>query len=308
MSEKLKEIRKTIDTLDNAIHDVLMERADLIDDIVSEKRKHNLQFVHPAREARMIRRLLARHRGVLPEKAVIRIWRELVGAVSLMQSGMKVSVCYTADSGAHLWDLAKDYFGSVVTMQKYPSALAGVSSVRENEASFAVLPWPSEGEADPWWSYLFYQEKEIKIVCALPFGYAENDTLENRALVAARINFDSSGEDHSFIGIEADHSVSRGRIVDVFKAIELDVMGIQSRRVPDNQASTLHLVEVNDYISADDERLNTFAEKFEEGHVDYRLLGGYAVSPTYKSLQKKQTDILPAPESLQDAAEKKNDI
>src|SRR5690606_38307673 len=93
MSKKLEELRKKIDALDQVIHDALMARADLIDSVAAEKRKHNLPYVQPAREAQMIRRLLARHRGPLPAAAVVRIWRELVGAVSLLQTGLKISVC-----------------------------------------------------------------------------------------------------------------------------------------------------------------------------------------------------------------------
>ena len=75
MSKKLEKIREKIDKLDNQIHDLLMERADLVSDVAAEKRKHNLQIVHPAREAMMVRRLLKRHKSVLPEAAVVRIWR-----------------------------------------------------------------------------------------------------------------------------------------------------------------------------------------------------------------------------------------
>ncbi len=91
-SPQLDKIRCQIDALDERIHDALMERAELVLKVGEEKRKNNIQIVQPAREARMIRRLLGRHHGALPEMAVVRIWRELVGAVSLLQTGLKVAV------------------------------------------------------------------------------------------------------------------------------------------------------------------------------------------------------------------------
>jgi len=105
MSQKLDDIRKKIDALDNQIHDLLMERADLIIGVTEEKKKNNIPVVQPAREAVMIRRLLARHRGPLPEAAIIGIWRELVGAVSLLQTGLKVAVS-AAPNDAYCWDMA----------------------------------------------------------------------------------------------------------------------------------------------------------------------------------------------------------
>src|SRR5476649_492790 len=111
MSKTVDEIRKTIDGMDNTIHDLLMQRAELVLKIGEEKRKNNVQVVQPDREIIMLRRLLARHKGPLPKEAVVRIWRELVGAVSLLQTGLKVAVAVPDDqSGIVYWDMAKDYF------------------------------------------------------------------------------------------------------------------------------------------------------------------------------------------------------
>lgn len=283
MSKKLTDIRKKIDTLDNKIHDVLMQRAELIDDIAAEKRKHNLQFVHPAREAQMIRRLLERHQGVLPQAAIVRIWRELVGAVSLLQTGLKVSV-FMKNDNMTIWDNAKAYFGSVVSMQKLSSPLVALSSVREGESSFAVLGWPEDNEDNAWWVHLFHQDpSDIKIVCALPYGSIEGQTNDpaNKALVISKINFDESGHDHSFLALEIDRSVSRGRIVDVLKELDFEPLGVTSITNADSEGHSMHMVELDDYIAEDDVRLTEFMSKFEEFDARCKVLGGYPVPPVY---------------------------
>src|SRR5690606_27331035 len=153
-SPALDDVRKKIDELDNRIHDTLMERAALIQQIGEEKRKKKIPVVQPAREARMIRRLLARHEGVLPEMAVVRIWRELVGAVSMLQTGLRVVVSAEQDGNSGhgaIWDMARDYFGGCLPMSNAPSAVSAISSVREDKANLAVLPWPQDGEGQPWW-------------------------------------------------------------------------------------------------------------------------------------------------------------
>jgi chorismate mutase/prephenate dehydratase len=305
MSKKLQEIRKKIDELDNKIHDVLMQRAELIEDIAAEKRKKNLQFVHPAREAQMIRRLMARHEGALPEAAIVRIWRELVGAVSLLQTGLKVSV-YAEGENPLLWDYAKSYFGSVVTMQRLSSPLTAISSVREGESSFAVLPWPRDDEENAWWTYLLY-EQDLKIVCALPYGQIEGDTSDplNRGLVVSKINFDDSGEDHSFIALEVDQSVSRGRIVSVLQELGFDVLGITTKSRAGAVGHSMHLIEVDDYLDQQDERLEKFRAKFDEQEGRCAALGGYPVPPVYRKLNMfsvgKALPRAPAIESADDA-------
>jgi chorismate mutase / prephenate dehydratase len=136
----LTEIRKKIDSLDDQIHDLLMERADLIVGVTEEKKKNNIPVVQPAREAQMIRRLLARHRGPLPEATIIGIWRELVGAVSLLQTGLKVSV----SPENFCWDQAKNYFGTVLPMVRATNTMMAIAALRENDSNFAVLPWPQD--------------------------------------------------------------------------------------------------------------------------------------------------------------------
>lgn len=300
MSKKLQEIRKKIDTLDNKIHDVLMQRAELIDGVAEEKRKAGLQFVHPAREAQMIRRLLKRHKGSLPQAAIVKIWRELVGAVSLLQTGLKISV-YIEEGRNLIWDYAKEYFGSVISMQRLTSPLVVLSSVREGESSFGVLPWPKDNEENAWWTYLMAPDCEIRIVCALPYGSIEGQhpDSENKALVISKINFDPSGEDHSFVALDVDQSISRGRIVDLFKEEGLELLSITSIMKADTDGHGMHLVEVNDYLAEDDKRLAEFATKFEDQTARCKVVGGYPVPPTYKTddVPNVETPMPNAPET-----------
>lgn len=300
MSKKLQDIRKKIDSLDHKIHDVLMQRAELINDIAEEKRRSGLQFVHPAREAQMIRRLLERHKGSLPEAAIVRIWRELVGAVSLLQTGLKVSVA-APEGNTLLWDHSKAYFGSVVTMQKLSSPLVALASIREGESSFAVLPWPQDNEQPSWWTYLMAPDSEIKIVCALPYGTVENqpEDAANKALVISKINFDPSGVDHSFVALEVDRSVSRARIVDVLKELEFEPLGITSITNADDEGHSMHLIELDDYVAEDDARLEEFAQKFDEFDGRTKALGGYPVPPEFHEGEFKtgEPEPLTAPPS-----------
>ena len=299
MSKKLDNIRKKIDSLDDRIHDTLMERASLIMGVAVEKRKFGLPFVQPAREAKMIRRLLARHEGALPAAAVIRIWRELVGAVSLMQEGQKISVVHE-ESSTRLWDMSKAYFGSVVPMLKASSPLGAIASVRENESSFAVLPWPHDGEEAPWWPFLFNQENDgIGVVCVLPYGSASDQTLswEDKAVVISKTSFVESGEDHSFVVFELDQSVSRARIVDAAKALSLEVLSIFTEKDYQGGPHSLHLIELNHFITQENEKLVALAEKLSEQDVRYAALGGYPVPPVYErsEAEKQSIDIPPAP-------------
>ncbi len=311
MSEKpynspdLDAIRKQIDALDDRIHDTLMERAELVLKIGEEKRKKNIQVVQPAREARMIRRLLSRHNGVLPQMAVVRIWRELVGAVSLLQTGLKVAVA-APEGRTEYWDLARDYFGSCLPMQKTNSPVSAIGAVREGKATFAVLPWPENEETQPWWAYLGDNTKEtLNIIIRLPHGDdPESQNPDERALVVSKAGFDDSGDDRSFLLVQCNQQVSRGRLVDVVKKLNMEALSIASMRATIPDQPCFHLVEVDTYLNNSDPRVTQFADKIEDEYARVICVGGYPVPPVYAKTivpQGEKPVTAPAPEKSKKA-------
>lgn len=294
-SPALDAVRQKIDELDNRIHDTLMERTELIRQIIEEKRKKNIAVVQPAREARMIRRLLDRHEGALPEMAVVRIWRELVGAVSMLQTGLKVAV--VSEQGHPVWDMARDYFGSCLPMMSVASPMSAVSAVRENKANLAVLPWPQEDEDKPWWTYLEAErpEQQMQIIVRLPHGDDPADKgLDNRALVIAKSGFDDSGDDHSFLLIECSADVSRARLVDKARNAGIEAVSIVSNRTAGPYQPAMHLMEVKGYIAGDSEICDKFARAIsEESEARVACIGGFPVPPTYSKTVRPSLHPIP---------------
>jgi chorismate mutase / prephenate dehydratase len=281
-SAALDAIRQKIDELDNRIHDTLMERAELVLLVGEEKKKNNIQIVQPAREARMIRRLLARHQGVLPQMAVVRIWRELVGAVSLLQTGLKVVVAQGEGQNEH-WDLARDYFGSCLPMTRVSTAISAISCLKDGKTTFAVVPWPQMEDDQPWWTYLASAQPEpMNIIVALPHGRDQaSPANENRVLVVSKAGFDDSGEDNSFLLIQCNAAVSRAKLVDMAKGAGLKALSLSSKRTGNPSAPGVHLMEVEDYIGRDDKRLKDFITAFDDPGANVVCIGGYPVPPSY---------------------------
>ena len=293
-SPALDEIRKKIDELDNRIHDTLIERAELVLKVGEEKKKNNIQIVQPAREARMIRRLLGRHKGVLPEMAVVRIWRELVGAVSLLQTGLKVAVT-TPDSSNENWDLARDYFGSCLPMTRCLTAISAISALKEGKTTFAVVPWPEMEDEQPWWTYLGPGQPEpMQIIVALPHGRdPDNVTAADRALVVSKSGFDDSGEDNSFLLIQCNATVSRAKLVELAKGAKITALGLSSKRTGNPSLPAVHLMEVEDYFGKDDKRLKDFIKALDDPGANVVCIGGYPVPPEYSRTVKSPEETSP---------------
>ena len=85
-------LRDSLDRIDDQLHDLLMERAEIVARGITQA-KTGLAL-RPGREARIIRRLLARHQGKLPSQTMVRLWRELLAGTTAIQ-GRYVIACAT---------------------------------------------------------------------------------------------------------------------------------------------------------------------------------------------------------------------
>ena len=110
----LEELRREIDEIDDAIHDLLMRRAQVVEQVGIAKQPDN-QIVRPGREAVILRRLAARHVGPFPLAVVVRIWREMISAFSRLQGPFAITV-YAPEDKRGFWDVARDHYGSSIPM------------------------------------------------------------------------------------------------------------------------------------------------------------------------------------------------
>ncbi len=100
----LAELRAEIDRIDrrgDAPGAVLIERGRVIDTLIKVKRTGNGgSAFRPAREADMMRRLVERHRGMLPLDTVESIWRVIIATFTYLQAPFAVHVDLSAgDAG-----------------------------------------------------------------------------------------------------------------------------------------------------------------------------------------------------------------
>ena len=87
----LAELRKEIDAIDEGVHRLLMQRGDIIDRLIRVKQTQEVgSAFRPAREADMMRRLVERHRGILPIDTVESIWRVIISTFTYVQAPFSV--------------------------------------------------------------------------------------------------------------------------------------------------------------------------------------------------------------------------
>ena len=110
----LEVLRKEIDAIDEQVHRLLMARGDIIDRLIQVKQTQEVgSAFRPAREAEMMRRLVQRHRGILPLDTVESIWRVIISTFTYVQAPFSVHADVSLGESA-MRDSARFHFGFTV--------------------------------------------------------------------------------------------------------------------------------------------------------------------------------------------------
>ena len=272
IARTLAELRAELDGIDDGLHDALMRRAEVVEEVgrLGAKGRVALRL---GREAAIIRRLLGRHHGGLPRQAVARIWRELLTATMAMQGTHAVAVCEIGPGNQYV-QCAREHFGALTPLRAHRSPAQAINEVSEGRVTAAVLPMPAEDEllAEAWWTALLHRDDpRIHVVAKLPFWGARPDGAPSaRALVVTAIPPDPSGRDRSLIGLELPPEMSRARLASVLAQAGFAQKDTLLRR---DAGVARALVEVEGLVGDGDPRLAGLGEALPPPVV----LGAYAI-------------------------------
>ncbi len=183
----LASLRQEIDRIDDALHDLLMARAALAAHVAQAKgHAASTAMIRPAREVAILKRLLTRHHGPFPKTTVMRLWREIIAAMTSLEAPLRVAV-YMPTRGAGYLELARDHFGAYTTTMPHDTPRAVIAAVQAGTATVGVLPLPDGAATGRWWRALVTLENPPQVVFRLPLlgpGQGRGDGIE--ALVIAQ--------------------------------------------------------------------------------------------------------------------------
>lgn len=263
--KSLDELRQEIDAIDDRIQDLILERWAVVRHVAEAKgvggkgrrkkrKKGELTDpslpIRPSREAQMLRRLAARHRGPFPFAALARMWGEMIAAFTMLQADYSIACFANADEHG-LWDLARDQFGSQVPMTPFQSKRDVLAQVFEGRHNVAVLPKPTEQDEDAWWTSLAAADAP-KVIMRIPF--AGVGTVRGRAtdaLAVAYLKPEPTGSDRSLVIVETAEQMSRAALSAVLQRAKLSPLSMVSIE----QDGWYHLVEIGDFLLPEDSRL-----------------------------------------------------
>ncbi|MDR3465745.1 MAG: chorismate mutase [Xanthobacteraceae bacterium] len=162
----LQDLRREIDQIDEQMHGLLMQRADIIGRLIAVKQTQEVgSAFRPAREADMMKRLAQRHRGLLPLDTVESIWRVIIATFTYVQAPFSVHADLSAGDSA-MRDSARFHFGFTVPFVAHFSAAAAVDAAARSRGDLALVSATSSRA--PWWLPL-EAAGSPKIIARLPF-------------------------------------------------------------------------------------------------------------------------------------------
>jgi chorismate mutase / prephenate dehydratase len=282
--DQLAALRREIDAVDTKLHDLLMQRTDLAVRVGEVKAKSQpigrsprdgAKFVRPAREAQILRRLAQRHNGKLPKGVLVRMWREMISALLQVEGPFVVAVYTPADQPGY-WDLARDHYGAKVPLNGFDRLNHAIGAVIDGHATVAILPLPHEDDRDPWWRRIAVRTPNVPhVIARLPFGDPGNQRGRGlQGLVIGTAANEPTGNDRSLLVAEASQPISRSTMRDALNAAGLKPVFIQAFQ--ELGGPEQHLVEVEDFLAADDPRLAQLAKALG-GESRVIGIGGYAM-------------------------------
>ncbi|HWK85967.1 MAG TPA: chorismate mutase [Xanthobacteraceae bacterium] len=164
----LATLRTEIDRIDEQMHQLLIERGEIIESLIRVKGTQETGAAfRPAREAAMMRRLVERHRGILPLDTAESIWRVIISTFTYVQANYSVHADMAAGD-AFVRDSARFHFGFTTPLVPHMSASAVVTAVAASRGDLGLVPAATVTGSGNWWKAL-EDEGAPKIIARLPF-------------------------------------------------------------------------------------------------------------------------------------------
>ena len=282
---KLQSLRQEIDAIDRNLHELIMRRTEIVKGVREAKQGAKV-MIRPTREAEILYRLTAEHKGGFPKRELGRIWRELIVATLSFEGPFSVAV-FEPDKETGYGDLARDQYGSFTTLTRHSSARAVVEAVREQIATLGILPFPHRLSEEAWWRFLVSEAPETpKIIARLPFipdSNIRNQDLE--ALVICPVEQEETGRDKTFLAVEAEEEIGYPIIETALSQAGLSGLFQQLWHDPNRPPGWTYLVEANGFIAPFSLQWQQIHNELSSRAARILHLGGYATPLNKDELQ-----------------------
>ena len=275
--EKLKSLRQKIDAIDNSIHELILKRTRVVEEVRLVKQGEKIK-IRPAREAEILYRLIARHKGPFPKQELARIWRELIVATLRFEGPFSIAVKVNKSETGYR-DLARDQYGSFAPMVQHTSNQEIIKAVSTQEVTVGVLPLPRAEDTSFWWPLLVSKDyTTVRVMARLPFIPDDNSHSSKNlnALVISTVPLEETGRDRTYLCFEAKEDTSFHLIKEIITKLGFPIVFKQEFSVSKKTNNLMFLTEVEGFIDEKGKQLEYIKNDLAKSYIGVSHLGGYA--------------------------------
>lgn len=170
--QKLLELRKQIDSLDDRLVDLLNERARIVIEVGNLKKREKLDFHSPSREREILARLASRNTGPFPQETLKAVYREILSSSLSLERPLKIAYLGPRATFTHM--AAMQQFGLASTYAPVENIKDVFTEVECGRADFGVVPIENSTSGAVIYTLDMFIDSDLKISAEIMLEVAQH--------------------------------------------------------------------------------------------------------------------------------------
>lgn len=274
----LLELRGQIDNIDDQIINLLGKRMRVIAEVATYKKSINEKFfIRSAREADMIKALVKKTAGTLPQSTIVNMWRKIITSANVLEQNLNI-VIHNPNKIADYGYLIKEYYGDFVPTITHDSATNVIAEIERDNGKIGIFALPSlnskNDDDQNWWINFANNQSGMRVFAKIPFIQYKNQDSPISNLVAVAIkDEEASQDDKTLLSIEVSKHISKSQINSALKESGLQGQILKSAQLEAVEDVTFCLLELNGFFNQKSEAIIKFSKNKIKPYI--KVIGHY---------------------------------
>lgn len=235
---ELRALREQIDAIDQQLQTLINKRAACAQQVAEVKQRFNQTlpavFYRPEREAQVLRRVMERNTGPLPDQDMARLFREVMSVCLALEQPL--SVAYPGPEGGYTEQAVRKHFGLSVKGTAMTDPEQAFKAVEQGRCHYAVTPIESAHEGLVSHTLDLFRRYDLRICgeVELLLDPTDDKTLaaDTRYLVLGKQYVEPSGHDKTSILLSVkDQPGVLHDVLGAFRQRNISLTRLESRTV-----------------------------------------------------------------------------